>query len=227
MRQFRFNILFLFIVVFPAAANAQYYDDDARLWLYIKVDKDLSSKLNAEVSIQNRFENNISQYSKLYGNLQFSYRLSKNFRLLGGYGYGINDRDDGSYGNRHRAYVGFLLRKRIKNFVFSYRNIFQGSIKNANTSENGTVPLYFDRNKITMKYELNKHVEFYAAQELNLSYHQADYDNIARSRTYIGVIYNLSKKSSVESYFMFQQHLKYVNQPKRDFIFGLTYSHSF
>ncbi len=227
MRQFRFYILFLAIGIFPVAVNAQYYEDDAKLWLYVKVDKDLSSKLNAEVSIQNRIENNVSQYSKLYGNLQLSYKLNKNFRLLGGYGYGINDRDDGSFGNRHRAYAGFMLRKKIKSFVFSYRNIFQGSIKNANTSENGAVPLYFDRNKITIKYELNKRLELYTAQELNLSYNQSDYDNVARSRTYIGAIYNLSKKSSVEGYFMFQKHLKYVNQPKRNFIFGLTYSHSF
>lgn len=226
MRQTLFYIILVCFGIVPVAMNAQYYDDDAKLWLYVKLDKDLSSKLNAELSIQNRIENNVSQYSKLYCNLQLSYKLNKNFRLVAGYGYGKNDRD-GSYGDRHRAYAGFILRKRAKNFLFSYRNIFQGSVKNINTSENGAAPLYFDRNKITVKYELNKRVEFYTAQELNLSYNQPEYDNIARSRTYVGTIYNLSKKSSVEAYFMFQKHLKYVNQAKRDFIFGLTYSHSF
>lgn len=223
----RFHIFILAMCVCFFAAKAQYYDDDAKLWLFVKLDKDLSSKLNAELSIQNRIEDNISQYSKMYGNLQLSYKINKNFRLIAGYGYGKNDRLDGSYGDRHRSYAGFILRKRVKNLLFSYRNIFQASVKNINTSEKGAVPLYFNRNKITVKYELNKRIEFYTAQELNLSYNQADYDNIARSRTYIGTIYNLSKKSSVEAYFMFQKKFKYVNQPKRDFIFGLTYSHSF
>jgi len=227
MRRFGFHILLLCLGIFPVVMKAQYYDDDAKLWLYVKLDKDLSSKLNAELSIQNRIENNVSQYSKLYGNLQLSYKINKNFRLLAGYGYGKNDRLDGSYGDRHRAYAGFILRKKIKNFILSYRNIFQGSVKNVNASEKGGVPLFFDRNKITIKYELNKRVELYTAQELNLSYGQLAYDNIARSRTYIGAIYNLSKKSSVEAYFMFQKHFKYVNRGKRDFIFGLTYSHSF
>jgi hypothetical protein len=227
MPQIRFYILLVCFISCFAEMNAQYYNDDAKLWLYVKLDKDLSQKLNAELSIQNRIENNISQYSKLYGNLQLSYKINKNFRVIAGYGYGKNDRSDGSYGDRNRGYAGIILRKKVKSFVFSYRNIFQVSIKDNNTSEKGGAPLYFDRNKFTIKYELNKRLEFYAAQELNLSYYQADYDNIARSRTYIGAIYNLSKKSSVEGYFMFQKHFKYVNQAKRDFIFGLTYSHSF
>jgi hypothetical protein len=69
--------------------KAQYFNDDARLWLHLKFDKNISSKLNAELSLQNRIENNISVYSKLYSNLELSYKLNKNIRFLGGYGFGF------------------------------------------------------------------------------------------------------------------------------------------
>ena len=207
--------------------KAQFYNDDAKLWLYVKLDKDIIKKLNAEITIQNRIEGNISKYSKLYGNLELTYKLNKNFRVVGGYGYGKNDRLDGSYGDRHRLYAGIVLRKKIKSFLFTYRNIFQGSVKNIYTSESGAVPLYFDRNKVTIKYELNKLFDIYTAHEVNLSYNQVKYDNIARYRAYAGGVYNLSKKSNLEAYFMFQRKYTFNGQPKRDFVFGLTYSHSF
>jgi len=227
MQLLRYYTLIFCLAFFMPLVKAQYFNDDARLWLHLKFDKNISSKLNAELSLQNRIENNISVYSKLYSNLELSYKLNKNIRFLGGYGFGFYKNDNGTIGNRHRMYLGVLLRKKIKNVLFTYRNIYQASYYDINSSEIGAVPLFFDRNKITIKYEFNKRMDVYVSQELNLSYNQNDYDNISRSRTYIGTIYNLSKRSSIESYFMFQRRFMFKNQPKRDFVFGVTYSCSF
>ncbi len=227
MRQFRFYILFLVIGIFPVAVNAQYYDDDAGFWLYLKVDKDITKKLNAQFTMQNRFENNLSEYSQINGNIELTYKLNKHFRLVGGYVYGFKKNIEGFYGDRQQAYAGFVLRKRFKSFLFSYRNIFQGQVKNVNSSEKGAVPVFFDRNKFSVKYEINKRVEVMLADEINLSYNQSNFDNIARNRAFAEVYYNLSSKSYIATYFMFQQHYRFKGQPKRDFIFGLTYSHSF
>ena len=206
---------------------AQKYNDDAKLWLYIKVDKDVISKLNIQFTMQNRFENNLTEYGQLNGNVELTYKINKNLRAVAGYVFGANRRMNGTYGDRQQAYAGFLLRKKVKRFLFSYRNIVQAQYKNIYTSENGTVPLWFDRNKFTVRYELNKRIDVYVTEEINLSYGQFEYDNISRSRSSLGAIYNISKKTNIEAYFMFQEHFRYNNQPRRDFIYGITYSYSF
>lgn len=227
MRSFCLYIILACFVIFPVAMNAQYFDDDARLWLYIRLDKDITKKFNAEFTIQNRFQENVSEYSNVNVNGELTYKLNKHFRFVGGYTYGQKRRSNNMFGDRQQAYAGFILRKKIKSFIFSYRNILQASVKNTNSSEHGAVPLYFDRNKFSIKYELNKRFEFFVSEEINLSHDQWEYDNISRSRSTFGTVYNLSKKSYLEAYFTFQKHFRYVDQAKRDFIFGLTYSHSF
>ncbi|MBA3680793.1 MAG: DUF2490 domain-containing protein [Bacteroidetes bacterium] len=223
----RFLFFLLACLLYSFSAKAQYYDDDAKLWLYIKLDKDITKKLNAELSLQNRFDNNISEYTNANANVELTYKLNKHFRFVGGYTYGQKRELNGMFGDREQIYGGFILRKKIKQFLFAYRNLLQASTKNVNSSEKGGVPLYFDKNKFTVKYELSKRVEFFISQELNLSYDQPKYDNISRSRTFAGAIYNLTAKSYLEGYFLFQKHYRYKDQPKRDFVFGLTYAHSF
>lgn len=227
MKNLKFYIvLFVWVLNLPSAF-AQKYNDDAKLWLYVKIDKDITSKFNVQLALQSRLENNISELGQLNSKLELTYKLNKNIRAVAAYGFGENRRLDGSYGDRQQFYAGVILRKKIKSFLFAYRNVLQAQVKNINTSETGGVPLFFDRNRINIKYELNKWLDVYAEEEINLSYGQFKYDNISRSRTSLGAIYNISKKSNVEAYFMFQKHFRYNNQPRRDFIYGLTYSYSF
>ena len=48
-----------------------------------------------------------------------------------------------------------------------------------------------------------------------------------RSRSAVGLIYNLSKKASVEGGFIYRHELNAYNRTNRDFVYSLTYSYEF
>lgn len=205
---------------------AQVFDDDARLWLYIKLDKDISNKLNARLLFQNRFNNNASEYSQVYGDIGLTYKLNKHFRILTDYVFGGKRQAGGTYNRVHQAYTGIVFRQKIKKMQFIYRLLVQAQVSNIYSGQEGFAPRFYERSKFTIKYELNKHLTFNIAQELNSPFYRFTDVYLSRSRSFIGGEYNLSKKSSIEAYFLFQRQLKYKGQPARDFIYGITYSRS-
>ncbi len=149
--------------------------------------------------------------------------------MQGGYVYGSVRKLNGAYRYRQQIYFGFLVKKRVNRFNFIYRNLIQEQNKITANSEKSNTPQFFDRNKLTVKYEVNKRIQFYLAEEINLPiYTKYMGFYISRSRSYAGMEYSLTKRDYIEGYFLFQR--KYITTtglPPRDFIYGLTYSHSF
>ena len=47
MQLLRYYTLIFCLAFFMPLVKAQYFNDDARLWLHLKFDKNISSKLNA------------------------------------------------------------------------------------------------------------------------------------------------------------------------------------
>lgn len=218
----------LFFCLFAGfVMQAQFYDDDARLWLYLKLNKKINERLKLQAVIQNRFENNISGYTQLNGNLELKYKLYKRFRLQAGYVFGGKQRPEGTYNRRHQVYAGITYSKSFGQIKLTYRNLVQVQTKNIYSSKKGKVPGIFDRNKLTLTYELNKRFDVYLSDEINLPIHTTEFLYISRNRTFAGMIFHLSKKAYVESYFLLQRKYAFEGQPERAFIYGFTYSYSF
>jgi hypothetical protein len=224
------SILLLTILLTGYSVKAQDFYDDDRLWLYLKLDKDIVKKLNAQLTIQNRFHNNVSEFSQLNTNIELSYKFSKHFKAQAGYVYGAKLWPEGYYGFRQQGYLGFLLKWKPQRWTFVYRNLVQAQNKASYDADKRRAVYYYDRNKLTVKYELHKLLELYVAQEFNLPlYRDSDRDLFFnRSRTFFGNQFNFSRNSYLESYFILQQKTPvkatYIN---RAWIFGITYSHSF
>lgn len=210
-------------------ATAQEFNDDARLWLYLKLDKDLSKKWNAHLLLQNRFNNNVTEYSRGYSDFGVTYKINKHVRVMADYVYGRSRRPDDSYSHVHQAYTGVILRHKIGQLLLVYRLLLQAQVKDIYASDKGGVPKLYVRNKLTMKYEITKRVNVFVAEELNNRLLKSEEDRLpfSRSRSFVGAGYNLTKTSSIEAYFLFQRKFKLENQPARDFIYGITYSYSF
>lgn len=221
--------IFNVMVLLPLLAAAQEFDDDARLWLYLKLDKKITKHWHAHFLLQNRLDNNVTEYSQAYGDLGVSYYINKNIRILADYVYGYKRRIDGSYSRKHQAYAGMVLKKHFGNVVLTYRNLVQEQMTDVYTSEKGMLPVIYDRNKLTVKYEINQRWECYTAEELNFPFNKNAGSGlyVSRTRTFAGIVYNLNKRSSIEAYFLFQRKFKFRSQPGRDFVYGFTYSYSF
>ena len=220
----RRKVLGIVLIVFAFTSRAQYYNDDASLWLNLAGTKELNAKTELQVSLQNRIGNNVTQYNQGSIDVGLQYKVNKLFRISGDYMFRQSRRLDGSYSTRHRFYLNLFLRKKAGAFTFIYRNRTQMQLKEVYSSEEVSVPVFYNRNKLQVKYELNKRIEFYLTEEVYSPFYNFNQIGIDRTRSSAGMIYNLSKKSSIEGAFYYQQELYATRKLKRNYIYSITYN---
>jgi hypothetical protein len=226
---FHFLIVLLLLLCVTSGRAQDFFDDDARFWLYLKLDKKLSKKLEAQLIVQDRFNNNIAEFSQLNVNPELSYKFNKHFKIQGGYVLGNKRKPEGFYLLRHQVYGGFIVRQQIGYFTIAYRQLVQAQTRASYNREKAMIPQYFDRNKLTLKYQLSRRVEMYLAGELNIPLSpKYPLITISRMRYFSGLEFKLNKNSYLEGYFLYQRkYLGTKGYPPRDFIYGLTYGYSF
>lgn len=205
-------------------AQSLYYQDDARLWIYFKLNKKLNSKLDFQLNVQNRIDNNMAVYSQFYVYPELTYKVTKVFRLVAGYVLGKKRQLDGYYFTSQQAYAGFILKKNLQKFTFSYRNLLQQQSRNFPLETTNAAPVLFDRNKLTLNYEITKRWEVYAAEEISSRLYPYPQWAFKRSRSFLGTKFNFTKHSYLELYFMTQIKQYDHHLPGRDFIYGITFS---
>ena len=219
-----FCVLLLFIVSGKAQAQADYIDD-AALWIGFNLEKKLNDKVYLQLSQQNRITENISTYGR--GNIDFgvTYRFNKNIRLMGDYVYLKRPNPDNSFTNEHRLYTALILKKEIGRWDFSYRNMVQMRMKNIYSSEDGKTAQYYERNKLSVKYEWNKFLSPYLSGELFYPFNQTQNRGLKKIRSSFGLDYKINRKTSATAYFLYQHELNAFNATNRDFVYGLTLNH--
>ena len=226
--------LLFFLILLSATSKAQdFFDDDARFWLYLKVEKKISERWEGQLNVQNRFNNNIGEFSQLNLNGEVTYKINRYVKVLGGYVWGEKRKKEGFYLSRQQVYAGFRLRHKVRRITLTYRNLVQGQTSASYDRDKARLFEYFDRNKLTVKYQLNKRLEPYVAGEINIPL--ASYIDpyvpgqltINRVRLFAGLEFRLTKRSYLETYFLYQRKYFSKGYPPRDFIYGLTYGYSF
>ncbi|HQQ94626.1 MAG TPA: DUF2490 domain-containing protein [Bacteroidia bacterium] len=221
------HVLILFFLLMWFGLKAQYVENDARFWFYLKLNARLSPRLKAELNLQNRFNNNVSEYSQININPELNYKINKTLKLTGGVVLGKIRGLDGLYNNRQQVYLGFNLRQRVGRAIFIYRNLVQGQTTNWHSSDKGQFIRYIDRNKFTVKYDLSKRAQVYMAEELTFPFYRTADIGIYRYRTFAGTKYDLSRDTYLEAYFILQAKLGFKGMPEHSYIYGLTYSYTF
>jgi hypothetical protein len=217
----------LILVISFAASSAQEFEDDAQLWLNINLEKKFSDHFDVHIAHSSRINENVSQYGLGYGDIGLSYIRNDNIKVMADYVYRKKRNLDGSYSDRHRAYLAVILKKEFGRLTLSYRYRFQAELRDMYVSEDGLVPRYYDRHKIAVKYELNKRFDAFVSEELYYPYYQAMNKGFDRSRSAIGLIYKLSKKANLEAGFTYRHELNAFGRTNRDFIYSITYSYEF
>lgn len=229
IHSFFFTLLFFTTTSVCQTYNSgkDYYEDDAAIWLNLHFEKKVLKKFEISLDQKNRINNNVTDYGLGYMDVGVNYSVFKWMKVQLDYVYGKSRNLDGTYSDIHRGAISLILRKKIDNWTFTYRNMVQIRFKNIYTSENGTIPTYFERNKLVVKYDINKRFETYISEELYLPFDQTRNKGLSRSRSAIGLIYNITKKINLEGFFIYQHELNAFNRTNRDFIYGLGYSQQF
>lgn len=206
---------------------AQEYANDAAFWLNIYLEKDITDKINIHLNQQNRINDNFGRYGMGYADVGITYTFNKNFKVLFDYVYAKKLDYETRYTNRHQLYTALVLRKKWGRSSFVYRNMLQLQYEDYYSSADGMIPQLYERNKLTYKFELNKRFTPYLAQELYLPFDQSKHKGLDRSRSFIGLFQKLNKRTTVEYYFLYQVKLNSFSETKRDFVYGLGFSHQF
>ena len=233
----KFSVIFYFLF-FITVTYAQNYYDDAQLWLNIYLEKKISKKIDIHLNQQDRFINNISQFGLGYADVGMTYKFTKNIKVLADYVFIEKKRNNDTYKIRHQYYVALIFKKDFGYWRFSYRNMFQCQYNSPFTSDNGYIPYYYDRNKITVKYKATKRFSFYVAEEVNIPIHNPQATGLNRSRSFLGMFITTRKHQQLEFYYMYQvqlqqsnwykQDVSYPNSPlSRKFVIGVGYQIAF
>jgi predicted porin len=217
----------IFLVFCISWVKAQEYQDDAVFWGNIYLEKKLNKNLDLHLNHQSRFHDNMTMYKRASFDLGVTYHINKNIRVLFDYVYMLRRNNELLFGNRHRLYAAVILRKKFGKWTVAYRNRVQGQVNDFYSSADGQVPVFYERNKLTVKYDLNKRIGFYVSEELYLPFYQAQNKGFDRSRSFIGTSYSLTKHNEIEVYFGYQHELNAFKVTRRLFIYGVGYAYEF
>lgn len=235
--QFRTGVIGL-LLFFYFNTSAQVYYDDAQVWYHVYLEKKLGKNFDVHFKHQGRFVNNVSQYGQGYAKIGVGYKFSDNIRVLANYVNIQRKRNAPYYKTRHRYQVALILKKELGYWTISYRNMFQCTYKSPFTSDDGYIPYYYDRNKLTVKYKANKRFEFYVSEEVNIALNNPQVKGLSRSRSRAGVFIKTRKNQGIDLYSIYQVQLQNGdwydqdistrnNLLKRKFVYGIGYEIEF
>lgn len=223
----RSSIIFFLFSFFCFRSQAQYFDDDAALWIKTQFEKDMGSGLDLRYSLQFRLNNNVSQLGQLANDIGIRYKVNKHFKLMLHYVLRSNRMPGDFFMNTHQFYTGFFAKTEFGRFTLRYRLRLQSRIREGEIPGKVLWPQSSIRNKFYLYYELQRKLKVYTAYEIASPLADPESLGYNRSRTYVGFVYILSRNSSLEPYFMLQRRYSLNNQPHRDFVYGLNWNYSF
>ncbi len=189
---------------------------DAELWTGAGIRKNITKKLSVHFEEQVRMNDNISSIKNYFSQVGAAYRLNKYLKVSGAYRFKNVQRLDGTYRVVNRLHGDVRFRYKAKPIIVLYRARMQVEYGQRN---NGPRTDYYDRNKLTLKLDLDKMFSPYISSEVYLDITAKQFDKV---RYTIGTDLDLNKRNEVTIFYRIQREFN-VNNPKYSYIIGLSY----
>lgn len=211
-------------LLFAGWVHAQ--NNDMQLWTNLSIEKKLTKTFSLNFSEEVRFYDNISEVGQFFSDVGGTYKISKSWRLSVNYRFTNKRQLNDSYSKRHRYYIDLSCRKKMEKIVVLFRTRFQSQYTDVFCSLTGKIPEYYSRNKLTLKFDLDKKYTPYLSAELFYQLNNPEGNDIDNMRYSVGLEYQFNKRTGLDFFYMIQQEYN-VNNPKRDFVAGIGYQYSF
>lgn len=224
-KKFKYSLL-LFWMMLQAFNYGYSQVNDAQLWTTVGIEKKISKKFSAAFNQEFRFNENITELGTFFSDIGVAYKPHKNWRIEAHYRFCGKKLLDNSYSFRHRYYFDLAYRKKFYAFTVMLRERFQSQYADVNTSEDGHIPSYYSRTKLSLKYNVTKRIAPYLYSEIFIPLNNPQIKGIDNTRYGLGLEYEFIKNSTLDLSFTYQRE-SLVKNPERDFIFGLGYTFSF
>lgn len=225
------NIVFLFSLshlllpsliffLFPLLLYAQ--TKDAGLWTGIAVKKKISQQFEISVAEKLRFNENITELGTFFTHAGATWRFNPDLRISANYRFINKKQVEDYYSIRHRYYFDLNYRKKFNKITPAARVRFQSQYADVFSSNDGTIPEWYVRPKISLRCNLKGPWNPFVFSELFYHFSKKEFDNVRFSA---GVERNLGSKWNAEFSFMHQREFN-VNRPEHDYIFMLEFAYS-
>jgi hypothetical protein len=201
--------------------------NDAGLWATFNLNKQLNNKFSLFITEEFRLRENFSRVNLFYTDMGFEYRPAKFLRIAPSYRIIQKGQLDGSYSYRHRISLDIVLRKKFDMIILSYRHRLQREVRDIRSSEDGFLPEWYSRSKVTMKFDLGKKISPYISAEYRYQIRNprmVENDGLWHRQRYIaGFDYEVNKKNILGLYYLIQREFN-VSSPQGLYIIGLEYT---
>ena len=220
------KLFFAFCFLPSAFCHTQDYPD-AGSWNTINIEKEINTKCTVLFTEECRFKENFSRLNLFYTNLGIEYKVAKNFKAALVYRWIDKYQDDNTFSFRHRLMLDLTVKHKFSNFTVSYRNRTQVEERDVYSSDNGSNPEWYSRNKFGVKYDMGKRYTPFASAEFRYQFH--DPRNFESDKTWhrdryvFGAEYKINNKNTFAPYYLIQREYN-VLSPQNLYIVGLEYT---
>lgn len=201
--------------------------NDAGLWATCNVEKKLNKKFGIFITEEYRRKENFTRTNLFYTDLGVFVKpldflkLSLVYRPIQKY------LEDNTFSYRHRLMLDISVKKKFGRITISFRERIQAEVRNVYSSDIGSIPEWYSRNKFELKYDLDKPITPYIAVEFRYQINnpRAVESNKLwhRNRYTLGLDYKYNNKNSFGLYYLIQQEYN-VSAPQNLYIVGIEYS---
>jgi hypothetical protein len=219
-------LFFLIGAFFPCMAFAQAVND-AGLWVTINLEKKINKRLELFLTQEYRRNENLTRTNLFYTDIGIAVKpmgfmkVSLSYRSIQKY------EKEEIYNFRHRITLDVVLKKKVGKFTFSARERLQTQVREVYSSETGKLPEWYFRQKVEVKYDLDKPIKPYAGVEFRYQLHDPRNMELNHSwnrvRYTMGLDYKINEKNSCSLYYLIQNGFN-VATPQNSFIIGVSYT---
>jgi len=214
----RSKLLFIFFFALTLNTLAQYRD--AGMWASFSANVDYKKRWEFSISPEMRLNENYSRVARLFADVGAQYKFSKQFFVTATYRGGARNAGDG-FESRQRFQVGLGLRHKWNDFTITYQPRFQVSLE-PHSSESDADFATTMRNKLQVKYEASKKMEYSTSFELFSNTAQYQQFVLQNWRWIAEAERRINKRNSVSLGYLIQKSL--LDSPQElDYVLLLSY----
>lgn len=216
----RISALIILIIAGGFHLSAQV--NDAGLWMSFNAEKKINPVLSANLSEEFRIDENFCELGTFFTDAGITYKFKKYIRISANYRFSNKRQVDDSYSKRHRYYLDLTFRYKLKPVIFSFRTRIQSQYKDMFSSSLGKIPDYYSRNKVTLKFDLDKKYAPYISTESYTPLLTGEGLYIDNVRYCAGIEYQLNRVHGFDIFYLIQMEYN-VNNPRNDYVVGIGY----
>ena len=213
------NIYFIILLlIFSVDIVAQ--QKDFQLWTSLEIEKKLSKHIRFNYAEEVRWSENVSFLNQHFSEIGLGYKLNKHISFSVNYRFSQKQNLDFNYEMRHRWFVDLSLKQSLRKWDFSFKSVYQSQYSQYFSSEDGKIPANYSRNKLLIKYEINRRWKPFLSSEIFIPLNSPDFYGPDEARIAIGTDYNFGKRLSLTTFYGIQQEFN-VKNPESNFVLGL------